>query len=51
TADEVFITSSNKQVMPVVQIDATRIADGVPGVRTRRLMQRFTEAVAHPVNS
>ncbi|MBC8100829.1 MAG: aminotransferase class IV [Armatimonadetes bacterium] len=49
TADEVFITSSNKQVMPVVQIDATRIADGVPGVRTRRLMQRFTETVADAV--
>jgi branched-chain amino acid aminotransferase len=47
-ADEVFITSSNKQICPVRQIDDTVIGAGVPGQHTCRLMHRFVElAVAH----
>lgn len=42
-ADEVFITASNKQVMPVVQVDDVTIANGRPGERTRRVMQLFAE--------
>lgn len=40
-ADEVFITSSSKEVCPVRQVDDTRI--GPPGPHTRNLMQDFSE--------
>lgn len=40
-ADEVFITSSSKEVCPVRQVDGTRI--GPPGPHTRALMQDFSE--------
>jgi branched-chain amino acid aminotransferase len=38
-ADEVFITSSNKEICPVRQVDSTVI--GAPGQHTRRLMAHF----------
>lgn len=45
-ADEVFITSSNKQICPVRQIDDVVI--GPPGRHTQRLMQHFSEfALSH----
>lgn len=40
-ADEVFITASNKQVMPVIQVDDTVIADGRPGEVTRAVMALY----------
>ncbi len=40
-ADEVFITSSSKEVCPVRQVDETLI--GPPGPHTRALMQDFRE--------
>lgn len=43
TADEVFITASNKQVMPVVQVDDHRIAGGQVGERTRRIMSLYKD--------
>lgn len=49
-ADEVFITSSNKQIMPIVQIDDTIIGGGKPGEHTQQLMQRFNQFVQSPVN-
>lgn len=42
-ADEVFITASNKQVMPVVQVDDHIIAEGRPGINTRTVMNLFAE--------
>ena len=39
TAGEVFITGTNKGVVPVVQIDESVIGDGKPGPVTRELMQ------------
>jgi len=44
-ADEAFITSSAKEITPVVQIDDLIIGDGKPGPRTYRLEQRFIEMV------
>lgn len=41
-ADEVFITGSGKGLVPVVQIDDTRIGDGKPGPVTRGLMADLT---------
>lgn len=44
--DEVFICSSNKEVVPVVDIDSIAIGAGVPGERTRRIMNAFREFTA-----
>lgn len=40
-ADEVFISASNKQIVPVVQVDDRTIASGKAGERTRRVMALF----------
>lgn len=37
-ADEVFITGTNKGLVPVVQVDTRTIGKGHPGPHTRRLM-------------
>jgi branched-chain amino acid aminotransferase len=53
TIDEAFITSSNKEVMPVVQIDQQRVGRGKtvePGPVTRKIMdafKRYTQTVSH----
>jgi branched-chain amino acid aminotransferase len=44
-ADEAFITSSSKEITPVVQIDDLVIGDGKPGAQTYELEQRFIEMV------
>lgn len=44
-ADEAFITSSSKEITPVVQIDDLVIGNGKPGPRTFELEQRFIEMV------
>ncbi len=41
--EEVFISASNKEVVPVVRIDDTVIGDGSPGANTRKVMQIFKE--------
>ncbi len=41
--DEVFLSSSNKEVMPVTRIDDRVIADGKPGEQTRKAMGLFRE--------
>jgi branched-chain amino acid aminotransferase len=40
-ADEAFITASNKQIVPIVQVDDATIGAGVPGPITRRVMELF----------
>lgn len=39
--DEAFLTSSNKEILPVVRIDANTLGDGKPGSSTREVMARF----------
>jgi len=39
--DEVFITSSTKEILPVVQVDDLQIGDGKPGPRTLKLVDLF----------
>jgi branched-chain amino acid aminotransferase len=39
--DEVFITASNKEIVPVVRMDDRTIGGGKPGPRTRRIMDTF----------
>jgi len=43
--DEAFITSSSREITPIVQIDDIVIGNGKPGPRTYELEQRFIEMV------
>jgi len=45
-ADEVFITGTNKGIVPVVQIDDDTIGSGRPGRHTRELMQSLSARAA-----
>ncbi|NUQ57342.1 MAG: aminotransferase class IV [Candidatus Paceibacter sp.] len=45
TADEAFITSTYKDITPIVQVDDFKIGEGKPGKNTKRLMQIFEEFV------
>jgi len=45
-ADEVFISSSIRELLPVVSIDGRRVGDGRPGPITRRLHDAFRRRVA-----
>lgn len=45
-ADEVFITSSLREVLPVVRVDGAVIGAGRPGPITRALHARFKQRVA-----
>jgi branched-chain amino acid aminotransferase len=40
-ADEAFLTSSLREVVPVVRIDGQRIGDGLPGPLTLRLLEAY----------
>ena len=42
-ADEVFLTGTAAEVVPVVKIDSRVIGDGKPGVVTLDLMKEFRE--------
>jgi len=44
-ADEVFITSSGKGILPVNQIDNHKIGNGKPGQRTQVLKEMFFQRV------
>jgi branched-chain amino acid aminotransferase len=44
-ADELFITSSIREVLPIVRLDQQPIAEGTPGPVFRRLLQAFRERV------
>jgi branched-chain amino acid aminotransferase len=44
-ADEVFITSSIREVLSVVRVDGRTIGSGQPGPMTRSLHRRFRQAV------
>jgi branched-chain amino acid aminotransferase len=44
-ADEVFLTNSLLEVMPVVEIAGTKVGDGQPGAVTRQLLAAYRELV------
>ena len=44
-ADEVFITASSRQVVPIVKVDEQPIADGRPGPVTQKLISLYHEKV------
>lgn len=41
SADEVILTSTTKEVVPVVQVDDVTIGSGAPGEMTKRLMRQW----------
>ncbi len=45
SAQESFLTSTTREIVPVVRIGAQTIGDGAPGPVTRRLMTAFAAAV------
>ena len=40
-ADEAFLTSTTKEVLPIRQVDETLLGDGKPGPITRKLLEAF----------
>lgn len=42
-ADEVFLTSSFKDIVPIISVDDQTIGAGTPGPITKDLMQRFSD--------
>lgn len=42
-ADEVFLTSTTREIVPIVRVDDRVIANGVPGPLTRRLLQVYRQ--------
>jgi branched-subunit amino acid aminotransferase/4-amino-4-deoxychorismate lyase len=45
-ADEIFLTSSSIEVVPVTRVDRRRVTDGKPGELTRELQRRYRELVS-----
>ena len=46
TADEMFLTGTAAEAIPVTQVDGRQIGDGRPGPVTRQLIQSFHQLVA-----
>ncbi|PKR84350.1 D-amino-acid transaminase [Heyndrickxia camelliae] len=44
-ADEVFISSTTSEIMPIVQLDGNKIGHGIPGEWTKQLQQYFMEEI------
>ena len=44
-ANEVFLTSSVRNILPVVQVDGITVGDGKPGPMTKRLMALYRQLV------
>lgn len=42
-ADEVVLTSSTKEIVPIVTVDDVSIGSGMPGENSKRLMQQWLE--------
>lgn len=47
TAQEVFLTGTAAEVIPVTSVDGRRIGRGTPGPLTRKLVQAFRQLVAN----
>jgi D-alanine transaminase len=49
TAEELFLSGTTTEVMPITVVDGRPIGDGVPGPITRRLLQAYRERAGVPV--
>jgi D-alanine transaminase len=47
-ADEMFLSGTTTEIMPVVRVDGRVVADGTPGPVTRRLQEAFRQEIANP---
>ncbi len=43
TVDEMFLTGTGAEMIPVVEVDGRQIGDGRPGPVTRELKKKFEE--------
>lgn len=41
--DEIFLSASNKEIVPIIRVDEMIVGDGKPGSVTREIMKRFRE--------
>lgn len=48
TADEVFLTGTAAEIVPVVEISGRKIGDGKPGLVTKRLIEEFEKVKGDP---
>ena len=44
-ADELFLTSSTREVQPLVELDGRPVGSGEPGEATRRLAEAYSKMV------
>jgi D-alanine transaminase len=44
-ADEVFLSSTTCEVMPIIEVDGKSVADGLPGPVTKRLQEMFEQEI------
>jgi branched-chain amino acid aminotransferase len=45
-ADEMFLTSTTREIVPIVTVDDSQIGNGMPGPVTKRLLAEFRRQVA-----
>ena len=45
SADECFLTSSTKEIVPITQVDGNPVGSGAPGVQTKKLHQMYKNFV------
>jgi D-alanine transaminase len=50
-ADELFLSGTTTEIMPVVRVDGRRVGEGRPGPVTRRLQRAFAERIAAPADA
>jgi len=48
-AEEAFITSTTKEIMPIVQIDNIKIGNGRVGLKTTKLMEEFKKSLNNKI--
>lgn len=44
-ADEVFLSSTTAEVMPIIEIDGKKVKDGLPGPVTRKIQELFVQEI------
>jgi branched-chain amino acid aminotransferase len=44
-ADEAFLTSTTREIVPIVRVDGHRIGSGTPGPVTQALLRAFRQRV------
>jgi len=50
-ANEIFMTGTSKGVVPIIQIDDHKIADGRPGVNTQKIIAELEKHTLEFINS